>query len=228
HWVMAELEEAFERSKTEGRPIVIPVRIAYAGPYGLPLSVYIGRFNALFWDNKDDVGLFEKLRAGLTNEMLPISKSLIVGTDILPISDALRARWANTFVEPSELSSAGVLFEEKRLLWVTGDAGVRNYVALSLAARANAESMYEVTGSRKWSEINNTNISDSAIVLRDALPAVHLDTEAAAVGEWHSLRAIMERNNIIIATSPDEEFERLIQELRRYQFTDYEHLRIEG
>ena len=227
-FMKAELQDAYERYRTEGRPRVIPVQIAYAGPYGLRLRAYIGHFQALPWDSQNYLWLFEQLRAAISNKPAAISKSPIVGTDIIPISDALRMRWANTFVEPPELSGAGVLFEEKRLLWVTGDAGVRNYIALSLAARAKAESMYEVTRSRKWSEINNTNISDSVIVLRDALPAIHLDTEAAAVGEWHSLRAIIERNNIIIATSPDDEFERLIQELRRYQFTDYQHLRIES
>jgi hypothetical protein len=225
-FMKAELQNAYDRYKQQGRPNVIPVQVAYVGPYGLRLSAYIGHFQAIPWDNENYAWLFERLHAGINNRLRPPSESLIVGTDILPISEALRTRWAKTFVEPPELSQAGELFEEKRLLWVTGDAGVRNYVALSLAARTPAKSLYEITRSRKWSEINNTNVSDSAIVLRDALPAAHLSEGASAIGEWHSLRAMIERNNIIIATSPDDEFERLIQELRRYEFTDYQHLRV--
>lgn len=223
----AELEDAYERYKTQGRPNVIPVRVAYSGPYSLRLRAYIGHFQAINWDNQNYAWLFEQLHAGLRHKLSPITKSIIVSTDILPISDGLRERWAKTFVQPPELSNEAVLFEEKRLLWITGDSGVRNYVARALASRAQAESLYEVTKTRRWSELNNTNMSDSVVLLRDALPAAHLD-ESAAIGEWHSLRALIERNNIIIATSPDDEFERLKEELRRYQFTDYQHLRIEG
>src|SRR5262249_25030455 len=136
--------------------------------------------------------------------------------------DALRRRYADTFVEPRELISTPVSFEEKRLLWITGDAAVRNYVAVSVAAVTNSKSLYEITNQRKWSDINNTSISDSTIFLRDALPANYLH-ESGAIGEWHSLRAITERNNIIVATAPNGEFERLENELLRYQFTDYQH-----
>lgn len=227
HWVRAELEDAFERSKTGGRPIILPVRIAYSGPYSLILRAYIGRFQALHWDNENYSELFEKLRAGLSSRRLPATKPLIAGADIFQIRDSLRARHAETFVEPPQLARANVSFDEKKLLWVTGDAAVRNYVAFGLGARTNNKSFYEITKSRKWSEINNTNISDSTIILRDALPAQHLN-QSGAIGEWHSLRAIIERNNIIIATAPEDEFERLTQELLRYQFTDYEHLALAG
>jgi hypothetical protein len=227
-YVKAELEDAYNRWRTLGKPRVIPVRVGYVGPYGLRLSAYIGHFQSLPWDNKNYLWLFEQLRAAISLKLPPQTpRSVIVGTDILPISDSLRGRWAETFVPPRELDSEGALFKEERLLWVTGDAGVRNYVALSLAARTKARALYEVTKARKWSEVNNTSVSDSAIVFRDALPSQFDDDSGAiGVGEWHSLRAIIERNNIIIATSPNEGVERLKHELRRYQFTDYRHLSV--
>lgn len=227
-FMKAELQDAYERFKRTGRPNVLPVRIAYTGPYGLRLSAYIGHFQALAWDNQDYKDLFEKLHAGITHKPLPISKQIITGTDLIPIQNAARQRHAETFVPPRELTTHSISFEEKRLLWLTGDVSVRNYVATSLAAQtaqiANKQ-LYEVTRARKWSDISKTYVSDSTIILRDALPAPHL-SESGAIVEWYSLRAIIERNNIIIATAPDEEFERLQQELSRFQFTDYQHLHV--
>jgi len=221
-FIKAELLSAYNRYKNQARPTVIPLRVNYAGPSGLTLDAYIGQFQAIFWDNQNYLWLFEQLQAGLSNKLPAISKPVITGADIIPIGDTLRARYAETFVEPRDFVNKTVSFEEKRLLWITGDAAVRNYVALSLAATIKDKSVYEITKQRKWSEINNTFISDSTIVLRDALPAPYLN-ESGAIGEWHSLRAIIERNNIIIATSSDEEFERLEHELLKYQFTDYQH-----
>jgi hypothetical protein len=220
-FVMAELKRAYERFKKERRPNIISVSVAYAGPSPLRLDAYTSHFQALPWDNQNYVWLFERLRAGPSNKPLPIQKPLIVGPDIIHISDALRKLHAETFVEPREFTNAPIEFEENRLLWITGDEAVRNYVALSVAALNDSASLYEITSQRKWSEINNTHISDSTIFLRDALPANYLH-ESGAIGEWQSLRAIIERNNIIIASSPADEFERLEQELLRYQFTDYQ------
>jgi hypothetical protein len=222
-FMKAELLDAYERYKKFGKPNVIPVQVDYTGPYGLRLSAYIGHFQAIAWDNRDYKALFEKLHAGLTHQPLPISKQIITGTDLIPIQNAARQRHAETFVPPRELSTGNVSFDEKRLLWLTGDVSVRNYVATSLAAQTAQSAdtqLYEVIRARKWSDINKTYVSDSTIILRDALPAPHLGDSGAI--EWYSLRAIIERNNIIIATAPDEEFERLEQDLSRFQFTDYQ------
>ncbi len=235
HWVTAELEHVFERSKKEGRPNVIPIRVSYEGPLTLVLRAYIGRFNAYYWDNQNYIALFEKLHAAIAAKPLTVSTPVVTGTDIILIRDELRMRRAETFVLPRDLPTTGISFAEKRLLWLTGDALVRNYVAGAIAAQTSNETaaesngntppppkVYEISRSRRWSEINSTYISDSTIVLLDALPAPHLN-DSGAIAEWHSLRAIIERNNIVIATAPKEEFERLEQELLRYQFTDYQH-----
>jgi hypothetical protein len=227
-FMKAELLDAYKRYREFGRPSVIPVQIAYTGPYGLRLSAYIGHFQAIAWDNQDYKGLFEKLHAGIAHRPLPISKQVITGTDLIPIHEAVRTRQAETFVPPHEFATHTISFQEKRLLWLTGDVSVRNYVATSLAAQTahNAErQLYEVTRARKWSDINKTYVSDSTIILRDALPNSHLG-DSGEILEWYSLRAIIERNNIIIATAPEEEFERLEQELSRFQFTDFQRLEV--
>ncbi len=227
-FIKAELEKVYGRFKRESRPTVIPLRINYAGPSGLRLDAYIGRFQAIFWDNQDYLWLFEQLYSGLTGKLPTVPKTVINAADIIPYGDSLRARYIDTYVEPRELSSTPVGFEEEKLLWITGDAAVRNYVALSLGAVVAAnkgKSLYEIAKQRRWTEINSTAVSDSLIVLRDALPAAWL--ESGAIGEWHSLRAIIERNNIIIATAPDDEFNKLQQELLHYQFTDFQHCHVD-
>ena len=221
NYIKAELQQVYDRYNKDHRPIVLPVHINYTGPTGLRLGAYIGHFQAVPWDNNDYAWLFERLYAGLGAKLPPITKAVIVASDIIPITKTLQERHAAAFIQPRGLIP--VSFEEKRLLWVTGDAAVRNYVAVAMAAaEANQKSLYEITKGRKWSEINSTLISDSIIVLRDALPAEYLE-ESGAIGEWHSLRSMIERNNIIIATAPENEFDKLRQELLRYQFTDYQH-----
>jgi TIR domain len=235
-WVRAELEHVVERAKKEGRPTVIPIRINYEGPLTLILRAYIGHFNAYYWDNRNYAALFEKLHATIAAKPLPLSTPTITDIAFIQIKGDLRLIRAETFVQPRELPTTGISFNANRLLWLTGDASVRNYVANAVAAQTlnappaasngNApppsKALYEITRARRWSEINNTYISDSTIVLLDALPAPHL-SDSGAIAEWHSLRAIIERNNIVIATAPQDEFERLEGDLLRYQFTDYQH-----
>lgn len=218
-WVLAELERAYRLKEKHGRPRVIPVRVAYTGPYPLDVHAYIGRVQALFWDDGHSAAHVALLQAVIDNRLpAHAPRSLNVGMDGMLVGDHRRARMAETFVAPQGVGEG--LLSECKLLWLTGDVDVRNYAALSLAARADARALYEVTRARSWSEVNNTGVSDSAIVLRDALPSAHFE-EATAGEELNALRALIERSNIIVATAPDEEFERVRQEMVRYEFKEY-------
>jgi TIR domain/HEAT repeats len=219
-WVLAELEHAYRLNRERGRPRVIPVRVAYTGPYPLDVHAYIGRVQALFWDDSHSAAHVARLRAVIENRpQAPAARSLNVGMDGMLVGHHRRARMAETFVAPQGVGEE--LLRERKLLWLTGDADVSNYAALSLAAREEARPLYEVTRARSWSEVNNTGVSDSAIVLRDALPSAHFE-EATAGEELNALRALIERGNLVVATAPDEEFERVRQEMVRYEFRDYE------
>jgi hypothetical protein len=219
-WVLAELEHAYRLNKEHGHPRVLPVRVAYTGPYPLDVQAYIGRIHALFWDDKNSASHVAHLQAAIENKPPPVTRSFNVGMDGMLVGDNRRARMAETFVAPQGVEEG--LLHKCKLLWLTGDADVRNYAALLLAAREGADSLYEVTRSRSWLDVNNTGVSDSAIVLRDALPSANFD-ETTAGEELNSLRALIERGNVIIATAPYEEFERVRQEMLRYEFKDYEH-----
>jgi hypothetical protein len=218
-WVMAELQRAYQLSKERGHPKMLPIRVAYTGPYPLDVSAYIGRIHALFWDDKNIAAHVVRIQAAIENRPPPVTRSLNVGMDGMLVGDNRRARLVETFTTPFGVE--GGLLRQCKLLWLTGDADVRNYAALSLAAREENNSLYEVTRSRSWTEVNNTGVSDSVIVLRDALPSANFE-EATAGEELNSLRALIERKNIVVATAPDEEFERVRQEMQRYEFKDYE------
>jgi hypothetical protein len=218
-WVLAELERAYRLNKERGRPRVLPVRVAYTGPYPLDVHAYLGRVQALFWDDSHSAAHVARLQAVIDNRPLPAGRSLNVGMDGMLVGDHRRARMAETFVAPHGVDEK--LLGQCKLLWLTGDADVRNYAALSLAARAETDALYEVTRSRSWLEVNNTGVSNSTIVLRDALPSAHFE-EATAGEELNALRALIERGNVIVATIPDEQFEYVRQEMVRYEFRDYE------
>lgn len=227
-WVITELEVAYERFRREGRPAVIPIRFAYAGPnpdeYDLSLRAYIRRFQAVFWDEQNTAAFIERLHGVIGNRLTPPpARSSITGMEGLRVGEGRRARVRATFV-PAALAAYEKELGEKKMLWVTGDPDIRNYVALSIAARQPAAALYEVTKARTWGEVNNTGVSDSAILLRDALPATRF--QASSGEELFGLRSMIERNNVIVATASDEEFERSQPEMLRYEFSDYAHLSV--
>jgi hypothetical protein len=219
-WVVAELAAAAKRQRESGRPAVLPVCVEYTGAYPLDVSAYIGRTHALFWDSRNVAAHVARLRAVVLNEEPPTPRPLNAGMDGMLVSDNRRARYAAAFVAPRGLEDEGLL-RERKLLWLTGDADVRNYAALSLAARDPARTCYEVAPARTWGEVNNTGVSDAAIVLRDAAPAARFN-EVTAGEELNSLRALIERGNVVVATASDDEFERVRQEMFRYEFGAFE------
>jgi hypothetical protein len=233
-WVITELEVAYERYQRENRPAIIPIHFAYAGDYkismrayasdyDLAMRAYIRRFQAVFWDEHNTAAFIERLHAAIGNRPLPLTRSSITGMEGLLVGENRRARGRAAFV-PAALAAAEGELDKKKLLWVTGDADIRNYVALSVAARQQAAALYEVTKSRTWCEVNNSGVAGAAILLRDTLPAAQF--QASAGEELFALRSLIERNNVIIATTSDEEFERALPEMRRYEFGDPAHLSV--
>ena len=53
--VMAEIETAHYLAKSQqGRPVILPVRLAYQQPLVYPLSAYLNGINCAFWKNAED------------------------------------------------------------------------------------------------------------------------------------------------------------------------------
>ncbi|MEK6279328.1 MAG: AAA-like domain-containing protein [Acidobacteriota bacterium] len=74
--VQAELETAFRLQKQFGRPIILPVRLAYLEPYQYPLSAYLNHVSWAFWKGPEDTQrLIEELERGISGGEAPIGEA---------------------------------------------------------------------------------------------------------------------------------------------------------
>ncbi|MFY9620292.1 MAG: AAA-like domain-containing protein [Pyrinomonadaceae bacterium] len=74
--VQAELETAFRLKKEFGRPIILPVRLAYLEPYQYPLSAYLNHVSWAFWKGPDDTErLIEELERGISGGEITIGEA---------------------------------------------------------------------------------------------------------------------------------------------------------
>jgi hypothetical protein len=72
--VMAEISTAHHLAKTQdGRPGILPVRLAYRAPFQYPLSAYLDPINWVFWDGPQDTPrLIDELLRAIAGGVLPI------------------------------------------------------------------------------------------------------------------------------------------------------------
>lgn len=52
--VLGEVEKAHQMGKETGKPVILPVRLAYRDPFVYPLSAYLNPINWAFWENSAD------------------------------------------------------------------------------------------------------------------------------------------------------------------------------
>jgi len=52
--VQGEIEKAHQFVKANGRPVILPVRLAYRDPFQYPLSAYLDPINWAYWEGPDD------------------------------------------------------------------------------------------------------------------------------------------------------------------------------
>jgi hypothetical protein len=74
--VVAEIETAHHLAKSQsGRPIILPVRLAYQEPFLYPLSAYLNGINWAFWkDEEDTPRLIAELLQAVSGGALAISE----------------------------------------------------------------------------------------------------------------------------------------------------------
>ncbi|MBW4661827.1 MAG: AAA-like domain-containing protein [Drouetiella hepatica Uher 2000/2452] len=71
--VRAEIEMAHQRSKSQEKPMILPIRIGYRDPFAYPLSEYLNGINWAFWDSPADTDrLVEELRQAIAGQPLSI------------------------------------------------------------------------------------------------------------------------------------------------------------
>jgi hypothetical protein len=55
--VQAEIETAHRLGKEQGRPIILPIRLAYREPFQYPLSAYLNQISWAFWQSDKIISL---------------------------------------------------------------------------------------------------------------------------------------------------------------------------
>src|SRR5436853_5258240 len=116
------------------------------------------------------------------------------------LKDSQRDRLQAALLESPQLEAARARLQVDKLLWLVGDDSTRNYVALSLAVKEQAEqggeeqhrNIYEMTRSLSWSKVNSTTIRDAIIIFRDVAPSALFDEEKYT-NELASLEALIQR-----------------------------------
>lgn len=72
--VKGEIETAHHLSNQQGRPQILPVRLAYTEPFPYPLSACLNQINWAFWQSPADTPrLIEELRQAIAGETLAIA-----------------------------------------------------------------------------------------------------------------------------------------------------------
>lgn len=229
-WVKAEIEFASRcRAQSDrGTPSIIPVHIDFGSDYDMRLAACLSGIQRIEWSSLADYSqLLERVKFSLDGPR-PETSTEILGMENFLIRDSRKRRMSAAFIIPlgetpagDKLESAGEALEAEKLLWVVGDTGVRNYVALSLAIVAAAaqkgERVYEVTKSLSWSKVNNTMIRDSTIIFSNVVPAALFDVESPR-DEFGSLERLIARGNNVIVTASEETYPEIEQEMRRREF----------
>jgi AAA-like domain/TIR domain len=72
--IVTEISTAHQLTKSQGgRPVILPIRLAYRAPFPYPLSVYLDAINWAFWqDPADTPRLITELMYAVSGEALPI------------------------------------------------------------------------------------------------------------------------------------------------------------
>jgi hypothetical protein len=71
--VVGEIETAHHQGKGSGKPMILPIRVAYRAPFAYPLSEYLNGINWAFWENSaDTAGLVAEVRSAIAGQPLSI------------------------------------------------------------------------------------------------------------------------------------------------------------
>ncbi|MBN1220782.1 MAG: AAA-like domain-containing protein [Anaerolineae bacterium] len=73
--IEAEIAKAHRLAQQQGRPVILPVRLAYRKPFQYPLSAYLDSLNWAFWQGPEDTPrLIEELSQAIAGGQLPIDE----------------------------------------------------------------------------------------------------------------------------------------------------------
>ncbi|MEM9904534.1 MAG: AAA-like domain-containing protein [Cyanobacteria bacterium P01_D01_bin.44] len=120
--VIREIQKAHKLANQEGRPKILPVRLAYKAPFHYPLSEYLNDINWAFWqDDSDTPGLIADLQRAIAGGDLSINTEALKQKLLQPgETKALPA--PNPMAQPLELPEGTMDLESKFYVERASDA----------------------------------------------------------------------------------------------------------
>lgn len=228
-WVREEVFQANERNKTAGRPALIPVRIGMdAQLYNPDVGACLSRFVPIQWEHErdDKRELLDQVISGLTHKQT----ELRVPYDMegFVVNGTRKKQILEGFVPPSSTIGSKLDFKHQ-LVWISGDADVRNYLALGVAVKQQEKHepikiVFDIPSSKPWSEFSKKNIRNAIIVFRDVNPEPHFN-EQSPQKEIAALLAIA-KQNMVILTADAAPFAQIEYEMRRMAITAYSQIEV--
>lgn len=224
-WVRYEVSYAADRYQQERRPVIIPVRLNFTGQYSPTIGASVRGFNPIVVDAVDYGEIFKRIKATIDGK-LPEIEASIIGIESFLVREFRRRLMRAGCLDSPELGRAGLQLQAERLLWVVGDASVRNHFGRSLAIREDdrrsagskeqGRNIYEVPRNESWSKVNDTLVRNSIIIFPDVTPALLFEDDARR-DELQSLKSLVKRNLVII-TASEESFSEIELEMRDRDF----------
>ena len=128
--LLGEIETAHHLSQKQGRPTILPIRLAYRDPFVYPLGAYLNGINWAFWDSPIDTPrLLEELRQAIAGNPLSIATAQ-AKTDLTdsaaqpssPIPQPLPAAQPVSLKVPLEMPEGTMDLESQFYVARSGDA----------------------------------------------------------------------------------------------------------
>lgn len=224
-WIAFELSLAHRRRRLTGKPTIIPVHLEPIGEYKAHIGAFLAAFQRIDYTG-DNSRLLADIRRALEGGE-PVQDPSVLERFRIPKSQLQLMRAAN--VNMPAFDRARSMLQRDKLIWIMGDASVRNYVALSLAIQqqtlsqitdtegGETSTIYEVPRPLSWSKVYNTLISNSIIILSDVASA-NISDDQTQNNELRYLDFIISRNNFLIVTASADSFSEIQQEMRKQEF----------
>jgi hypothetical protein len=224
-WIAFELSLAHHRRQLTGKPTIIPVHLEQIGDYKAHIGASLTSSHRIDY-KRDNARLIVDICRAIEGGPPIHDPSVLERYRVLDSRLKLMRAVAVKF---PAFDNARALLAGDKLIWIVGDASVRNYAALSLAVQqqtlclatetdtGHSWPIHEVSRPLRWSKVYNTLISNSIIILSD-VAAASLFEEETQSHELDYLDLIISRNNFVIVTSSKDSFPDIHQEMRRQDF----------
>ena len=119
--VIAEIETAHHTGKANGKPAILPVRLAYNEPLVYPISAYLNPLQWALWDSESDTPrLIADLQRAVSGGNLPSKMTDSQSTVPIPAGEEIPTAFAN--IPPRDLGSPEGTMPHQSLFYIERDS----------------------------------------------------------------------------------------------------------